>query len=47
MSGKKLINQPESVVDEALDGLTFLNPGIRRIKGHRVVLRDQVSLVRR
>jgi len=43
MSGKKLINQPESVVDEALDGLTFLNPGIRRIKGHRVVLRDQID----
>ena len=42
MSGKKLINKVENVVDEALDGLTMINPGIRRIRGHRVLLRETV-----
>ena len=44
MSGKKLINKVEDVVDEALDGLTMINPGIRRIKGHRVLLRETVTI---
>ena len=43
MSGKKLINSAESVVDEALEGLTLLHPGLRRIRGHRVILREQVQ----
>jgi len=42
MSGKKLINKPENVVDEALEGLTMIHPGLRLLEGHRVVLREQV-----
>ena len=43
MSGKKLINKPENVVDEALEGLTMIHPGLRLLEGHRVVLREQVE----
>ena len=42
MSGKKLINNPDEAVEEALEGLTFLNPGLRLVKGHGVVLREKV-----
>ena len=44
MSGKKLINNPESVVDEALEGLTMIHPGLRLLEGHRVVVREEVTL---
>ena len=30
-------------MDEALDGLTFIHPGLRRLAGHRVIVREQVS----
>ena len=43
MSGKKLINNPENVVDEALEGLTMIHPGLRLLEGHRVVVREEVS----
>ena len=43
-SGKKLINSPGSVVDEALEGLTMINPGLRLLEGHRVVVREKVHL---
>ena len=43
MSGKKLINNPESVVDEALEGLTMIHPGLRLLEGHRVVVREEVT----
>jgi len=43
MSGKKLINAVDCAVDEALEGLTFLNPGLRRIIGHRVLRREKVE----
>ena len=42
MSGKKLINSPTTVVDEALEGLTMINPGLRLLEGHRVVIREKV-----
>ena len=45
MSGKKLINNPESVVDEALEGLTMIHPGLRLLEGHRVVVREEVTLL--
>ena len=41
--GKKLINNPENVVDEALEGLTMIHPGLRLLEGHRVVLREKVK----
>ena len=41
--GKKLINNPENVVDEALEGLTMIHPGLRLLEGHRVVVREEVN----
>ena len=43
MSAKKLINSPDKVVDEALEGLTMIHPGLRLLEGHRVVVREQVG----
>lgn len=43
MSGKKLINSADGAVDEALEGLTFINPGLRRLQAHRVIVREQVD----
>ena len=43
MASKKLINDPERVVDEALEGLTIIHPGLRLLEGHRVVLREEVG----
>ena len=40
---KKLINDPERAVDESLAGLVSVNPGLRLIDGHRVVLRADVK----
>ena len=36
---KKLINNPEQVVEEALEGLVAAQPGLQLLAGHRVVLR--------
>ena len=35
---------PETAVDEALEGLVMLHPGLRLLQDHRVVVREQVSL---
>ena len=43
---KKLINSPVDAVDEFLGGLVAASPGLRRLQGHRVVVRadaDQVA----
>lgn len=45
MSKKKLINNPESVVDEALAGLVAVHPGLRLLEGHRVVVRTDIETV--
>ena len=52
MSAKKLINNVDHVVDEALEGLVKSNPGVNLIENHRVVVRsdlenlkDKVALV--
>ena len=37
-----MINSPTTVVDEALEGLTMINPGLRLLEGHRVVIREKV-----
>ena len=47
---KKLINSPEQVVEDCLQGLTAVNPGLRILQGHRVIVRadvpgDKVTLV--
>ena len=43
---KKLINRPEDVVDEMLQGLSVLHPGTVRLSGHKVMLRDDAEQVR-
>ena len=40
MPGGKLLNSALDCVDEALEGLTMLHPGLRLLHGHRVVLRQ-------
>ena len=42
---KKLINSAEDVVDEALAGLAASCPGLRLLKGHRVIVRADVQQV--
>src|SRR4051794_5151269 len=37
---KKLINRPDQVVDEMLDGLLALHPNLSRLAGYNVVLRS-------
>ena len=42
---KKFINLPETVVEEMLQGLSVLNPGIARLSGHRVMLRTDTEQI--
>ena len=39
---KKLINEPDRVVDESLAGLVAVNSGLKLLEGHRVVVRADV-----
>ncbi|XP_067681745.1 triokinase/FMN cyclase-like isoform X1 [Haliotis asinina] len=46
MSGqgsKKLINSVERCVDDMLEGYVALNPGVRLLQGHRIVIRADVE----
>ncbi|MBX6313034.1 MAG: dihydroxyacetone kinase subunit DhaK, partial [Isosphaeraceae bacterium] len=43
---KKLINRPEAVVEEMVEGLVALYPGLRRLQGHAVLLRADIEEVR-
>jgi dihydroxyacetone kinase len=43
---KKLINAPDGVVGEALDGLTLANAGIARLAGSTTAVRSDVAAVR-
>ena len=47
MSGKKLINTVDRCVDENLEGLVAVNPGLRLIKNTRVVVRADIEEVKR
>ena len=40
---KKLVNNPDEAVDEALAGLVAANPHLRLLEGHRVVIRADVE----
>ena len=40
---QKLINKPERVVEEMLDGLLALYPGAARLAGHKVLLRTDAE----
>lgn len=43
---KKLINRPEHVVDEMLEGLLTIYPGLARLSEHNVILRADAGTVR-
>ncbi|XP_053373186.1 triokinase/FMN cyclase-like isoform X1 [Mercenaria mercenaria] len=47
MSGKKLLNTVERCVDENLEGLVTINPGLRLIKDTRVVVRADIESVKK
>ena len=40
---KKLVNEPAKVVDEALDGLLLTTPGLRRLEGYTVLVRESID----
>ena len=42
---KKLVNDPERAVDEALAGLVAVHPGLVLLEGHRVVVRADINLL--
>src|SRR6476646_5528986 len=42
---KKLINRPESVVAEMIEGLVTVYPGLSRLPGHEVVVRADAAVV--
>jgi dihydroxyacetone kinase len=43
---KKFINRPENVVEEMLQGLAVLNPGVARLTGHKVMVRADINKIR-
>merc|ERR1712223_115360 len=43
MGGKKMINDVDNIVDEALDALVKTNPGVNIIENHRVIVRSDVE----
>ena len=46
MSVKKMINDVDKVVDEALDALVKTNPGVNGIENHRVIVRSDVENIK-
>lgn len=40
---KKLINDVDRCVDEAIEGLVAITPGITKLAGHRIILRDDLD----
>jgi triose/dihydroxyacetone kinase / FAD-AMP lyase (cyclizing) len=43
---KKFINRPENAVEEMLQGMTVLSPGLDRLPGHRVMFRADAQQIR-
>jgi dihydroxyacetone kinase len=43
---KKFINRPENVVEEMLEGLAVLSPGLVRLAGHKVLVRADADRIR-
>lgn len=46
-TSKKLINDPLDAVDEALEGIVLANPGLKLLKNHRVIIREDVNEIRK
>ena len=40
---KKLVNAVQDCVDENLEGVVLLNPGLCKLQGHRVILRSDLK----
>jgi dihydroxyacetone kinase len=40
---KKFINRPQDVVEEMLEGLVMLHPGLVRLAGHKVIVRSDAE----
>lgn len=45
-TSKKLINGLDKCVDDSLEGYVAVNPGVRILRGHRVVLRADIDEVK-
>lgn len=43
---KKIINNPSAVVAEALDGVVLSNKNVQILKGHHVLVRRDIQVVR-
>lgn len=43
---KKFINRPENAVEEMLQGLAVLRPGLVRLSGHKVMFRADAEQIR-
>ena len=43
---KKFINRPENAVEEMLEGLAVLSPGLVRLAGHKVLVRADADRIR-
>lgn len=43
---KKFVNRPENAVEEMLQGLAVLRPGLMRLSGHKVMLRADAEQIR-
>src|SRR6201984_1182868 len=43
---KKFINRPEDAVEEMLQGLAVLRPGLVRLSGHKILLRADADQIR-
>lgn len=46
MATKKLTNSPATCVDESLEGLVAVNPALRILEGHRVIIRHDIEEVK-
>jgi dihydroxyacetone kinase len=46
MATKKLINSASNCVDDCLQGVVTLNPGLQILEGHRVVVRSDINKVK-
>ena len=40
---KKLINGVQTCVDDNIEGLLAVNPGLLKVKGHRVIVRSDLE----
>ncbi|KAL5008640.1 hypothetical protein ScPMuIL_014221 [Solemya velum] len=44
---KKLINDVEKCVDDSMEGLVMVNPGLRLVRGHRIIIRSDIEQLKK